>query len=176
MKHTKNILKSLLITVMALSLLSVSCSKDEGGSKNPVNPTPITIDAATLDGAIELAAARLATDTTLSDKVTFNFTDFTSAGGKGNASATVNKAVTGTVLKTALEVAFTLDDASFSSKATLTTDSQNKKKATLTITITVKGNNTFASDVKGKYAEVNGDSKSVETVITITGKQDIISQ
>ena len=44
MKHTKNILKSLLITVMALSLLAVSCSKDEGGSK-PTNPTSITITA-----------------------------------------------------------------------------------------------------------------------------------
>ena len=45
MKHTKNILKSLLITVMALSLLAVSCKKDEGGTKNPVKPTPITITA-----------------------------------------------------------------------------------------------------------------------------------
>ena len=42
MKHTKNILKSLLITVMALSLLAVSCKKDEGGSK-PTDPTPTTI-------------------------------------------------------------------------------------------------------------------------------------
>ena len=53
MKHTKNILKSLLITVMALSLLSVSCSKDEGGTKNPVNPdTPITIDAKTINSVL----------------------------------------------------------------------------------------------------------------------------
>ena len=37
MKHTKNILKSLLIMVMALSLLAVSCSKDEG---KPTSPTP----------------------------------------------------------------------------------------------------------------------------------------
>ncbi|WP_307971961.1 hypothetical protein [uncultured Brachyspira sp.] len=42
MKHTKNILKSLLIMVMALSLLAVSCKKDEGGSK-PTDPTPTTI-------------------------------------------------------------------------------------------------------------------------------------
>ena len=34
MKHTKNILKSLLITVMALLLLLSSCTKD----KNPTNP------------------------------------------------------------------------------------------------------------------------------------------
>ena len=36
MKHTKNILKSLLITVMALSLLAVSCSKDESKPTSPV--------------------------------------------------------------------------------------------------------------------------------------------
>ena len=46
MKHTKNILKSLLITVMALSLLAVSCKKDEGGSK-PTNPIT-TKDSKTL--------------------------------------------------------------------------------------------------------------------------------
>ena len=44
MKHTKNILKSLLITVMALSLLAVSCKKDEGGSK-PTDPTPKNSEA-----------------------------------------------------------------------------------------------------------------------------------
>ena len=51
MKHTKNILKSLLITVMALSLLAVSCSKDEGGSK-PTDPTPITITANDINQAL----------------------------------------------------------------------------------------------------------------------------
>ena len=172
MKHTKNILKSLLITVMALSLLAVSCSKDEGGSKL-TDPT-VTIDASTLDGAIQLAATQLAADTTLKDNVSFDFSAFESKSGAGSATATVTRAVTGDDLKTALEGAFTLDDASFSSKATLTPDN-DKKKATLTITITVKGNNTFASDVKGKYAEVTGDSKSVKTVITITGNTNIIS-
>ena len=39
MKHTKNILKSLLITVMALSLLAVSCSKDESKPTNPASKT-----------------------------------------------------------------------------------------------------------------------------------------
>ena len=45
MKHTKNILKSLLITVMALSLLAVSCKKDEGGSK-PTEPALSKVDLA----------------------------------------------------------------------------------------------------------------------------------
>ena len=40
MKHTKNILKSLLIMIVAISLFTVSCSKDEGGTKTPTNPTP----------------------------------------------------------------------------------------------------------------------------------------
>ena len=54
MKHTKNILKSLLITVMALSLLAVSCKKDEGGSK-PTDPTPSTtkIVGTTIETAIK---------------------------------------------------------------------------------------------------------------------------
>ena len=40
MKHTKNILKFLLITLMVLSLLLSSCTKD----KNPTNPNnpPVT--------------------------------------------------------------------------------------------------------------------------------------
>ena len=65
MKHTKNILKSLLITVMALSLLAVSCSKDEGGSK-PTSPTPtklkVVVAAAS---AAKIAAEQKPAETTL---------------------------------------------------------------------------------------------------------------
>ena len=52
MKHTKNILKSLLITVMAFSLLAVSCSKDEGGSK-PTNPASKTVTGAEITAFIK---------------------------------------------------------------------------------------------------------------------------
>ena len=167
MKHTKNILKSLLIMIVAISLFTVSCSKDEGGSK-PTNPTSITIDAATLDGAIKLAATtKLAANEELK-KVTFDFSSFTSADGKGNASATVAAAVEGNVLKTALEKAFKLDTGDYSSTADAGTIQNTDKKADLTITITLKGNNTFASDVTPKYEKVAGNSKSVKTVITIT--------
>ena len=165
MKHTKNILKSLLITVMALSLLAVSCKKDEGGSK-PTDPT-VTIDAATLDEGIKLAAVQLATDATLKDKVTFNFSSFTSADGKGSASAKVSAAVTGANLKKALETAFTTSGDDYSSTADAGTIADDGQTATLTITITLKGNSTFASDVTPKYSEVE-KGKSVKTVITIT--------
>ena len=165
MKHTKNILKSLLITVMALSLLAVSCKKDEGGNK-PTAPTSITINAKMLDEAIKLAAAQLATDKTLSSKVAFNFDAFTSADGKGAASATVTAEVKGTDLKTALENAFTISDNDFSSTASASQIADDAKTATLTITITLKGNNTFASDISPAYTKEG--EKAVKTVITIT--------
>ena len=62
MKHTKNILKSLLITVMALSLLSVSCSKDEGGSKPTAPSTPITITADSITKGFAALGNALAID------------------------------------------------------------------------------------------------------------------
>ena len=40
MNNTKTIFKSLLIMIVAISLFTVSCSKDEGGTKTPTNPTP----------------------------------------------------------------------------------------------------------------------------------------
>lgn len=39
MNNTKTIFKSLLIMVVAISLFTVSCSKDEGGTKTPTTPT-----------------------------------------------------------------------------------------------------------------------------------------
>ena len=84
MKHTKNILKSLLITVMALSLLAVSCKKDEGGSK-PTDPTPITITADKINTTLA-GFGKVAVQTD-GDSV-----DFT---GKNNADGTVALEVTG---------------------------------------------------------------------------------
>ncbi|WP_158639802.1 hypothetical protein [Brachyspira aalborgi] len=46
MKHTKNILKSLLVAVMALSLLLSSCTKD----KNPTNPNNPPVTGGNPDG------------------------------------------------------------------------------------------------------------------------------
>ena len=38
MNNTKTIFKSLLIMIVAISLFTVSCSKDEGGKTTPTNP------------------------------------------------------------------------------------------------------------------------------------------
>ena len=60
MKHTKNILKSLLIMIVAISLFTVSCSKDEGGSK-PTNPTPTKLEVAKQAAAKATTAAAAVT-------------------------------------------------------------------------------------------------------------------
>ena len=46
MNNTKTIFKSLLIMIVAISLFTVSCSKDEGGTKTPTTPTIKTISSA----------------------------------------------------------------------------------------------------------------------------------
>ena len=70
MKHTKNILKSLLMTVTALSLLAVSCSKDEGGSK-PTSPTPTKLEVAveTVEEVATAAEAAVALITAAAEKI-----------------------------------------------------------------------------------------------------------
>ena len=45
MNNTKTIFKSLLIMIVAISLFTVSCSKDEGGTKTPTNPTIVKVSA-----------------------------------------------------------------------------------------------------------------------------------
>ena len=104
MKHTKNILKSLLITVMALSLLAVSCKKDEGGSK-PTDPTPSTtkITEITILNAIKSLGKNVDVATAIVDfqsvtkiEATINLT-----ATKGNAATSVGAFKTG--MKTKLE-------------------------------------------------------------------------
>ena len=46
MNNTKTIFKSLLIMIVAISLFTVSCSKDEGGTKTPTTPTIQKISSA----------------------------------------------------------------------------------------------------------------------------------
>ena len=161
MKHTKNILKSLLIMVMALSLLAVSCKKDEGGSK-PTDPTPITINAATLTAAIQAAGkAAIITGATI-DFDTLTIGD----NGSANLEATLSKAITLTTLKSELEsgLSFTSGGATASAKAAdnFPTDNTTSTAAVVNISIDA-GNNTFADDVKYKT-----DSKNATVKLSIT--------
>lgn len=163
MTHTKNILKSLLITVMALSLLAVSCKKDEngGGGKTPTNPTSVTINASTLDAAIKAAgtAAKLT-------GVTIDFSSFQSTSGNANLEAKISEEVTLDTLRTELEKALTFSSSGATATATakVPTDNTGKEDATVTVVIDA-GNNTFADDVNTSYTVAD---KKATVVITIT--------
>ena len=84
MNNTKTIFKSLLIMIVAISLFTVSCSKDEGGTKNPTNPTIQKITDADLTSVLK-ALGELG-DTSTTD---INFGLMTDPA-KGNA--TIQKA------------------------------------------------------------------------------------
>ena len=83
MNNTKTIFKSLLIMIVAISLFTVSCSKDEGGTKTPTNPTIQKITDANLTETLkELGALG---DTAATD------IDFSKMTDPANGSATIQK-------------------------------------------------------------------------------------
>ena len=163
MKHTKNILKSLLITVMALSLLSVSCKKDEGGSK-PTDPI-VTLGVADLN-AIVTRLVQLQQNWEVQTPENFN----PSSVGEGSISVKVTRGFTkADDLKTAL--------SSNNPSVTVTANKDynptavnNKNAAKFDITINI-GNNNFAEDVKTKYT-VSGKTAKLTLTITPTNKWD----
>ena len=160
MNNTKTIFKSLLIMIVAISLFTVSCSKDEGGTKNPVNPdAPITITAQSITDTIKQA-------TITTKGVSINFSSFNPQSGTASLNATITEAVTLATLKADLESALSILAGSIvTSTATATVPAADSATA---VTIEVKidaGKNTFADDVKTAYTVVD----KVATVnITIT--------
>ena len=160
MKHTKNILKSLLITVMALSL-AVSCSKDEGGTKNPVNPTPITITAENITKGFTALGA-----TKSLDGVVFDFSAFTANKQAVELTAQSGKASSIDTLKIALgNLGITIAGATVSSAVEGNIQDVADNKATVKVTITPSANNTLDAKVKDSYT-VN-TTGAVEVTLTL---------
>ena len=110
MKHTKNILKSLLITVMALSLLAVSCKKDEGGSK-PTDPiTPKNSEALLTDMLRRLGELKEKPEDT---SAILNLSNITPENGEATierADNTKNTAATKHKVVEVLKKTFTVDN------------------------------------------------------------------
>ena len=142
MKHTKNILKSLLITVMALSLLAVSCKKDEG-SGTPTDPTDttITISAADLTSTLKGIEGTTKVDfSTMSDP----------SNGEANISGADAKF---NDVKTELTTVFA--GLANNTLVALTTDIESATQPSassalvVTLTMTAKSGFQFASDMTG---------------------------
>ena len=146
MKHTKNILKSLLITVMALSLLAVSCKKDEGGG-TPTDPT-VTISAANLLDSIKQIEAYK--DANL--LVSFSTVDFSATAGESTEVTTENGQSTFTEIQSGLKTTFDALANNAVFQVTTDIDSVSKPSASnvLSVTLTIKpatANVKFASDI-----------------------------
>ena len=147
MKHTKNILKSLLITVMALSLLAVSCKKDEGGSK-PTDPTPITITADSITKGFTALGDALAIDV-----VKFNFSTFKASQNAVdiNATETTDKADKAKITAGLQALKITVEGATVKLSAPQVPEVTTDTAITMDVTITPNGSNKFADDVSTKY-------------------------
>ena len=84
MNNTKTIFKSLLIMIVAISLFTVSCSKDEGGTKTPTTPTITKITDANLTETLKGLGALGDTSTTV--------IDFSKMTDPAKGKATIQKA------------------------------------------------------------------------------------
>ena len=157
MKHTKNILKSLLITVMALSLLAVSCKKDEGGSK-PTDPTTTTITAAMMTAELQ----KIKVDSVI------DFTDKTPANGSVDITALTNSYKT---LKDTFEAA-TITGVNLA-KTYEEKPASGKNAIKVTITITAKSG--YVLDAKmsdTKEYTYDATKKTATLVINLTPSGD----
>ena len=166
MKHTKNILKSLLITVMALSLLAVSCKKDEGGSK-PTDPQTVVVDAATITTKL------LSIFTSTVDTANSNLFELDSAvkPQKGNVTVKAVASKTITDIKDPLKNSINKVASENASVIKLTSDDAKldaDKKLTLTME-PANANVKFASDVTdGQIYTYDASTGKATLVVTIT--------
>ena len=165
MNNTKTIFKSLLIMIVAISLFTVSCSKDEGGTKTPTNPAqPITITGQNITDALK----NIPEITIGKTKISFNgITDAENTRtitGTDGSSAT-DAISTKTDLETKIKEGLTISGATVSATAT-TYDISAKADITVTITITPASGNSFAAaDSLKPYTATDG--KKVEVQLTL---------
>ena len=178
MKHTKNILKSLLITVMALSLLAVSCKKDEGGSK-PTDPiTPKNSKTLLTDMLIQLGPLTSTDGSTVVldfSKISFNGTDGTATiAGADNTK----EDATDYKVKTVLDNTFKVEN--FNREITLkqaptvnNPTSANKNELSVEITFIANKGYTFDDSItEGTKYKYTASDKTAKLTLKITPAQD----
>ena len=176
MKHTKNILKSLLITVMALSLLAVSCKKDEGGSKptDPITPK----DSATLLTEMLRRLGPLGSDKSNPD---VDFSKMTEpASGTANIEGANKKYDT---VKAALEnvltvVNFQSEKIGLKAAPTIQATKPNPATDPLSVELTFKANDGYTFDdsiTKRKAYTYEETSKTDKLTLKITPKENWVS-
>ena len=143
MNNTKTIFKSLLIMIVAISLFTVSCSKDEGGTKTPTNPTIVKVSADNITKTLKDLGPLKGTGTDASTTMV----DFSNINPQNGSATIANANQSFGKVKTALTTAF----AAPQTILTVTTDLDGKTKpgnATeeLTVNIEFKANSGYEFD------------------------------
>ena len=142
MNNTKTIFKSLLIMIVAISLFTVSCSKDEGGTKTPTTPTIQKITDANLTETLK-ALGELG-DTS---KTAINFGLMTDPA---NGTASITKVATEDKslqkVKDAITTVFGTPLTPVSVKLTLDDAAQVGNTTALKATIVITANSGFEFD------------------------------
>lgn len=140
MNNTKTIFKSLLIMIVAISLFTVSCSKDEGGTKKPTNPTIVKVSADMITQTLKDLKQLKDTD---QSTVILDFTSITPKDGKADIA---NALENFTKVTNALITVFETPQAIL----TVTTDLKDKPKPAdqgkLTVNIEFQANSGFEFD------------------------------
>ena len=165
MNNTKTIFKSLLIMIVAISLFTVSCSKDEGGTTTPTTPAkPITITGASITDALKKIP-----EITIG-KTKISFASITSEGSTrtitGTASQTEGISQKAD-LETKIKEGLTISGATVSATAGSELNIAGQDNITITITITPNSGNSFAEKLDPYTKEQNGTVK-----ITLTLKPE----
>ena len=166
MNNTKTIFKSLLIMVVAISLFTVSCSKDEGGTKTPTNPTIVKVSADQITRVLQGLGQLKDTD---QKTVILDFTSITPQNGKAtidNANQSFNK------VKTALaNVASTPQNILEVTDNLSTITAKPNQNEALNVELTFKANSGFEFDTtitdNTKYA-YNDTDKTAKLTLEIT--------
>ena len=142
MNNTKTIFKSLLIMIVAISLFTVSCSKDEGGTKTPTTPKIVKVSAQNITDTLKGLGQLKDTD-----QAQTLILDFGTMSEPANGSANIaNANKSFAKVKTALTTVFGAPQTIL----TVTTDLDSKIKpennTALEVNITFKANSGFEFD------------------------------
>ncbi|WP_288680587.1 hypothetical protein [uncultured Brachyspira sp.] len=167
MNNTKTIFKSLLIMIVAISLFTVSCSKDEGGTKTPTTPTIQKISAT--DITTTLRGIKKLTDT---DQAQTLILDFETMTEPASGEATINGANKSfSKVKTALIEVFKVQQNVVKLTTDLTDSTpQPSGSAALQVIITFTAKSGFEFDTTitdgSKYA-YDGNTKKATLTLNI---------
>ena len=173
MNNTKTIFKSLLIMIVAISLFTVSCSKDEGGTKTPTTPAkPITITAE------NITAGFTGLSTITIGKMDFDFNTKFTAGATPIMTGTTSTTASGEIkmptaeeLQNQIKSGLKVSGAKVSATAGNVPAATENTEITVTITITPTTGNSFSTTELNPYTK-NGDNVEVKlTLKPVSGKK-----